>query len=702
MFLAQLEYSKEGQVDEDEDGYGPGGTMTRGGFHKLWEIYSQNLSLPPVFDPAGTLVATEVDLDKSNIVQQHAFKGEPDDEDYSGPTGNEGVTSTYFYRRACIVLLPRSRKVEFLFEANLKSDTGLKTWVESIFQSLSKAPGDPRLEADLEVLCDLIVNRNQRNRGKAPMGRTYYSWEQPRPLPDTTNSTASLISLRLGKVDVFETVVAAAHNMLEFSVYEGLGKAIAEEGLAKWQTGLEAAFSCIKDISSHNEAMLQVKKGFHSVENPKDATDLAALNNNICQALVSKLDSINLLRFKDAEPLLRMAYSIGVDALEGPVANFLEKRAGNVHFCMAFLSCLNEAVEIDKGVCHRVLTDVHDRLAANFSFSKAFRKEKSTDAEAKRRSHYLLSNLVHRMPPVKQSAGGDDHGEVQKKIKSFVAFLEKSLSWGLSDNVYKIMENIAEETSRTEVEDFGQTFIPFLRSCSKTSLKQEPPYKPMALKIVTAYTEQYVGTEPAKPQNWARSPAGDNCRNCNFLSHWLLDSKQVQIRFEGIGQQPKKHLEGQLHRDHQCRTEHDRSVSPHALVITKTQSQWTRDHGNWTRRCTEAVKNIKGIAPKAELEEMLGDRYQPLLDLTMQRLPANAPKKEPPSDPMTTVTRHTPNAGRPAAFYNRDVNTVNGGSNAPSARTPLWSTDPNNLNRPLPPVAGVKRPHSQLDIVDLT
>lgn len=46
------------------------------------------------------------------------------------------------------------------------------------------------------------------------------------------------------------------------------------------------------------------------------------------------------------------------------------------------------------------------------------------------------------------------------------------------------------------------------------------------------------------------------------------------------------------------------------------------DHREWTRRCTEAIKHINSIAPKSDLEHLLGDLYSPLLYLTAQKLPA--------------------------------------------------------------------------------
>jgi hypothetical protein len=47
----------------------------------------------------GKLVAENVDINEEDFLEEHPFKDKtPDDEDYSGYTGNEGVSATHWYR----------------------------------------------------------------------------------------------------------------------------------------------------------------------------------------------------------------------------------------------------------------------------------------------------------------------------------------------------------------------------------------------------------------------------------------------------------------------------------------------------------------------------------------------------------------------------------------------------------------------------
>jgi hypothetical protein len=47
----------------------------------------------------GKLVAENVDIDEEDFLEENPFEDRtPDDEDYSGYTGNEGVSATQWYR----------------------------------------------------------------------------------------------------------------------------------------------------------------------------------------------------------------------------------------------------------------------------------------------------------------------------------------------------------------------------------------------------------------------------------------------------------------------------------------------------------------------------------------------------------------------------------------------------------------------------
>jgi hypothetical protein len=96
FYLANLERSVSGGCDE-YDGYNYG---HRSGFHALVEEYDRKTSLKRIVELDGSEVARDLEFKEELLIQHEPFKGaKPDDEDYSGYTGNEGVSATHFYHR---------------------------------------------------------------------------------------------------------------------------------------------------------------------------------------------------------------------------------------------------------------------------------------------------------------------------------------------------------------------------------------------------------------------------------------------------------------------------------------------------------------------------------------------------------------------------------------------------------------------------
>ncbi len=104
FYLANLERSVMGGVDEfygDHDDYGyERGEREDGGFHDILEEIDKTSVLQRIVDLDGTLLTRNLEFDEDNFVQADPFENEPpDDEEYSGFTGNEGVSATHFYNR---------------------------------------------------------------------------------------------------------------------------------------------------------------------------------------------------------------------------------------------------------------------------------------------------------------------------------------------------------------------------------------------------------------------------------------------------------------------------------------------------------------------------------------------------------------------------------------------------------------------------
>jgi hypothetical protein len=92
LYLANMDVTIVGGCDEDaSDG---------GRYHPIIQDTDRSVTLKRVVQLDGVEVANDLDLDESLFVQNKPFDGQkPDKEEYSGFTGNEGVSATHFYHR---------------------------------------------------------------------------------------------------------------------------------------------------------------------------------------------------------------------------------------------------------------------------------------------------------------------------------------------------------------------------------------------------------------------------------------------------------------------------------------------------------------------------------------------------------------------------------------------------------------------------
>lgn len=94
FYLANLKRTVEGGCDEEDDYYGSKE------FHPITEECDRETILQKVVHLDGTEVTKDLEFDDENFIQEEPFESiDPDEEDYSGYTGNEGVSATHFYSR---------------------------------------------------------------------------------------------------------------------------------------------------------------------------------------------------------------------------------------------------------------------------------------------------------------------------------------------------------------------------------------------------------------------------------------------------------------------------------------------------------------------------------------------------------------------------------------------------------------------------
>ena len=88
-----------------------------------------------MIDQNRATVAKNVDFEARDIAQGNIFKRAPDDEDYSGCTGNEGVSTTHFYHDTVALLVSRKWRVDFEFKSVKSNPQGYTSVAKPIMRS---------------------------------------------------------------------------------------------------------------------------------------------------------------------------------------------------------------------------------------------------------------------------------------------------------------------------------------------------------------------------------------------------------------------------------------------------------------------------------------------------------------------------------------------------------------------------------------
>lgn len=105
FFLAKLEHGVEGECDGDEsegawaDMYQRARRNEEPDLHNITEVTHEWLKLQHIVKLDGTTILQDAPCDWRQIVQKDPFAGDPTFEDFSGPTGNSGVSTAHYYHR---------------------------------------------------------------------------------------------------------------------------------------------------------------------------------------------------------------------------------------------------------------------------------------------------------------------------------------------------------------------------------------------------------------------------------------------------------------------------------------------------------------------------------------------------------------------------------------------------------------------------
>ncbi|KLO10714.1 hypothetical protein SCHPADRAFT_999401 [Schizopora paradoxa] len=264
LYVANVELRKEGAAEE-WDGKGrfwKGRTSDTSGF-EMTDVYDETLSIECVYDVDGIpMDAGYLSIDDIEMVPGGLGDGDPDEEEYSGYTGNEGGNLEYWYHDSLLIFCPDLdqfridqnqicdyaqdvlAKIHVESQAPTKEDIAL---VNQVLKIMNRGPPISVLEEAMDVLTCAARNWNHLDVWKCAVSSC-----PPKHLLEAIGNDGFLEALDMfGVLHVENVLLNALHydltNSRRLSLIEHLFKNAIERhdpAWVYWFDGLRYSVLC--------------------------------------------------------------------------------------------------------------------------------------------------------------------------------------------------------------------------------------------------------------------------------------------------------------------------------------------------------------------------------------------------------------------------------------------------------------------------
>ncbi|KAI9103106.1 hypothetical protein DFS34DRAFT_646489 [Phlyctochytrium arcticum] len=570
-------------------------------WHAFIEVYESNYSVQKLVTTDGQLVLQNVnplwvDISGSNSMQN--FKNPLDgfargEEDYSGYTGNEGVTATHWYRATVAIIVPTDFVDAFLETIEI--------------EGYEDAPDEMR---DALELCDDDETRDHAFNTVHCLAKALFN-----PMLHNHSDLA---------LEVLE--VSLRHR--QYQLFNCIMKWLSNDG--KYKIPAVTIFSMVKRTVTEGGSfdlhalrtgrLLTMWMKCDWEERMKLLSAIAPLQERepqICAWITTDVFAEVIRACEVGRATEAVGTSIStlvtqyenIKCFEKRIVPLIQAKATYTPFAMA-------AVLI---VMHHTTPDGYNQ------------------EECVKLCKPLLKFIIEAMDVTSlcsDSLATPQHASDKddQKIISIAILVEcivqcHRLQW--DDLSTLICNKIAEKANIIPSVQLRDLWIPFLQSLIPALLAEKVPlstqmYRHLGVALLEACLYFFVGQEPSGQANYQQSPVGCKCADCNLLDAFLNSNERVW-RFRAA-QQRRQHLEHLLRqKGAACSLATDKIGSPQTLVVTKGLDAGTKAKNAWTDRFNAAWTLIRKF-DQAQLNELLGGEYDRLVsmrDLRYRHVPTH-------------------------------------------------------------------------------
>jgi hypothetical protein len=575
-----------------------------GSCHEITEIHRRSLQLTRVLDQIYTEVAKYIDFAIEDIAQGNIFERAPDNEKYTGYTGNEGVSTTHFYNDTVFLVLPKRFWVDLLYKRVKHNSGSVLTLIKRLQDNLGEVGDtfDASKRLKLERLCELIIEQKRKTCSSR------FSWMREDGVSNEMMAAVAIAALKVEDVVLLKEALQLLERPPPLKLFGLIRTAIPKLSFVKLRPALWIAFKKVTQIDSRRSALLRIAGKPSDISGGSLGADCTIVDDWISAQIGSILSPESSPTADDGISLAEMTKDFGPAMLMQGILPYVEARSGSTAFSLAFLFHLFE---------------IRGGRAPTSTFSEAYRR--------------ILEIIIT------QFGKADSERMVSKynvKINAFqtMQILEHCEILSLDDSVDSVLEKMEDVASTARIEAFGILLFPYLdlllahlqKRASDSILTSD--CSDHVHMILETYVTRFVRPEPLESReltHWTPSSLSVRCRcyDCLKLTAFMEDHTREMWKIR-LSQARRKHLQDQVPRNgYDCKT--IACGMSHFFVVTKVHKNHVQEHRRWRCRFDEARARINGLDSNPWLRQLLGDTHDEIVNLRMVCRPSGTITSDP-------------------------------------------------------------------------
>ncbi|KAL5331156.1 hypothetical protein ACEPPN_000685 [Leptodophora sp. 'Broadleaf-Isolate-01'] len=618
VYLASIEMTVEGGCDEDS-----WGGSREDGFHDIVEEIDRTTVLKRVVDVDGAEVAEELAFNEDlfSFVQEEPFKNlSPDDEDYSGYTGNEGVSATHFYRRTVAILVEISQRMEFLLpdtttnpsrgwdrEPICKNQTDVLKWLE-YFSPKQSEPDNTEAKEGVSQICDLVSGRMRVYRSRPP-AKHWWEREMSPPFGKDVLAQCLKVAFEAGNMDALLKILDVCPNDLPPSAFSYVGRAMLRYTLDSNIPKLTTYLQNVTRVADRLEIIDAFRTGMNEEATQSQAELSAAFESWMQSTLDQTLssDTFIMSSARDGAVLANLATVFSSQDTFNKILPAVKRNTNHTVMAITFVTGLIQHTaqgEVAENVAESIFRDVVSDVVEDFSLESL---GPTLTTIPKAESSY--TPVLRRPEPVAVI-------DVENS-NNIAAFICSCLKFKMDAELNQAVSKMILEMQKVGLEFFDALYLPMLKTLiTSLSERSVPMQDPIVSKLfqntLSTYITRYVRSEPSPAKDFKRRAVSCSCQDCRSLNAFLIDPRQKVGRF-AVAKKRRGHLHSML-AGIDCTHDTERRGSPQTLVVTKTDTHYKAERKAWVDRCVVIRKHFSDMGAE-NLKVVLADEYNSINEL---------------------------------------------------------------------------------------